>query len=113
MATREPNSTRTGPRFGFAYNVLKNTTVRGGYGIYYDPSDLGVVGNAVSGGFLGYDAITPGVNNVPSSAWLPLEFLRNPFPFGIQTAVGNKDGPSTLLGQALNDIPVRSLNQVP
>jgi hypothetical protein len=55
-----------GPRFGFAYNVWQRTTVRGGYGIYYDPSDVGVVGNAVTGGFLGYDAITPGVNNVPS-----------------------------------------------
>ncbi len=102
-----------GPRFGFAYQVLSHTTLRGGYGMYYDPSDLGVVGNAVTGGFLGYDAITTGVNNVPSEPWLPLEFLRNPFPFGIQTAVGNKDGASTLLGEALNNIPIRSLNQVP
>jgi hypothetical protein len=102
-----------GPRFGFAYQVLRNTTLRGGYGMYYDPSDVGVVGNAVSGGFLGYDAVTTGVNNVPSSPWLPLEFLRNPFPFGIQTAVGNREGPSTLLGQALTNIPIRSLNQAP
>jgi len=102
-----------GPRFGFAYRVFSHTTLRGGYGEYYDPSDVGVAGNAVSGGFLGYDAVTTGVNNVPSAPWLPLEFLRNPFPFGIQTAVGNKDGTSTLLGQALSNIPVRSLNQAP
>ena len=102
-----------GPRFGFAYNILKNTTLRGGYGIYYDPSDLGVVGNAVSGGFLGYDSVTTGVSNVPAAPWLPLEFLRNPFPFGIQTATGSSQGPSTLLGQAMTDIPVRSLNQTP
>jgi hypothetical protein len=102
-----------GPRLGFAYQLMSRTTLRGGYGMYYDPSDLGVVGNAVSGGFLGYDAVTQGVNNVPGSPWLPLEFLRNPFPFGIQPAVGNKDGSSTLLGQALNGIPVRSLNQIP
>jgi hypothetical protein len=102
-----------GPRFGLAYQLGSRTTLRGGYGIYYDPSDVGVVGNAVTGGFLGYDPITKGVNNVPSSPWLPLEFLRNPFPFGIQQAVGNKQGTSTQLGQALSGIPIRSLNQVP
>lgn len=102
-----------GPRFGLAYQIFNRTILRAGYGIYYDPSDVGVVGNAVSGGFLGYDAVTTGVNNVPSEPWLPLEFLRNPFPFGIQTAVGNRDGSSTLLGQALTNIPIRSLNQAP
>ncbi len=102
-----------GPRFGFAYNVLKRTTLRGGYGMYYDPSDMGVVGNAVSGGFLGNDPVTTGVNNVPSSPWLPLEFLRNPFPFGIQTATGSSAGAATMLGQAVSQIPVRSLNQIP
>ncbi len=102
-----------GPRFGFAYNIWKRTTLRGGYGIYYDPSDVGVAGNAVTGGFLGYDPITTGVNNVPSSPWLPLEFLRNPFPFGIHTATGSSQGSSTMLGQAVSDIPLRNLNQVP
>jgi hypothetical protein len=102
-----------GPRIGFAYNVATRTTVRGGYGIYYDPSDVGVVGNAVSSGFLGNDPVTNGVNNVPSSPWLPLEFLRNPFPFGIQPATGSSQGAATMLGQGLNGIPVRSLNQAP
>jgi hypothetical protein len=102
-----------GPRFGFAYNFLSRTTLRGGYGIYYDPSDVGVVGNAVVGGFLGNDPVTNGVNNVPSSPWLPLEFLRNPFPFGIQQATGSSQGASTMLGQGLSGIPVRNLNQAP
>jgi hypothetical protein len=104
---------QVGPRFGFAYNLLKQTTVRGGYGIYYDPSDVGVVGNAVAGGFLGSDPVTNGVNNVPSAPWLPLEFLRNPFPFGIQPAAGSSQGAATMLGQGLSGIPLRSLNQTP
>lgn len=104
---------QVGPRLGFAYNLLNRTTLRGGYGIYYDPSDVGVVGNAVAGGFLGNDPVTNGVNNAPSSPWLPLEFLRNPFPFGIQGMTGSAQGAATMLGQALSGIPVRNLNQVP
>ena len=104
---------QVGPRIGFAYNLLSRTTVRGGYGIYYDPSDVGVVGNAVTGGFLGSDPVTNGVNNVPTAPWLPLEFLRNPFPFGIQQATGGSQGTATMLGQGLSGIPLRALNQTP
>ena len=104
---------QVGPRIGFAYNLLSHTTVRGGYGIYYDPSDVGVVGNAVAGGFLGSDPVTNGVNNVPSSPWLPLEFLRNPFPFGIQQSTAGSQGAATMLGQGLSGIPLRALNQAP
>lgn len=104
---------QVGPRFGFAYRAMADFVVRGGYGIYYDPSDLGVAGNAVTGGFLGYSASTNGVNHVPAAPWLPLEFLRDPFPYGIVQPTGNRLGAATLLGQAVSGIPVRSLNATP
>jgi hypothetical protein len=91
------NSTSTGigPRIGFAYDVLghHNTTVRGGYGIFYVREDVGAVdqlsfqspfipivffgqtpGYTMSDFFTGTPAVNP--NAVPaagqlSAAWLP------------------------------------------
>jgi hypothetical protein len=102
-----------GPRFGFAYQLFSHTTLRGGYGMYYDPSDLGVVGNAVTGGFLGYDAVTTGSTTFLRSPGFRSNSCAIRFRLESKQAVGNKDGASTLLGQALSNIPIRSLNQVP
>jgi hypothetical protein len=39
--------------------------------------------------------------------------MRIPFPFVFKTAVGNRQGASTLLGRSISGIPIRNLNQTP
>jgi hypothetical protein len=84
------------PRFGFAYRLTRDTSVRGGYGIYYDQSLTGTSGLGVPS-FNGFSAVT---NN---SNWgangVPISFLRDPYPYGLNLPVGSNGGPGYLLGQ--------------
>ena len=100
-----------GPRFGLAYRVGTNTTVRTGYGIFYDPSDMGAAG-AGPGGTQGYQAITNAIANVPGNPAVPNSFLVNPFPQGLVPVTGNSLGTRSELGQSIN-APYRKWNQIP
>ncbi len=62
-----------GPRFGLAWNVLNNTVLRAGYGIYYDyvPQDLLVANFTTSAGL-----VTNPVGPVPV---LPMNFNQSAF----------------------------------
>jgi hypothetical protein len=85
------------PRFGFAYQLPKNTVVRGGFGIY--------------DGFLGQrrgDVITTGfTRQTPFNAFGPddvtiVRTLADPFPDGILEPVGAGQGYQTNVGQNIS-----------
>jgi hypothetical protein len=83
-----------GPRIGFAYRLNEKTVVRGGYGLMYaqvfdDP-----------GGAPGFSQRTQMVTSVETG--VPFNKLTNPFPGGVLTPVGNKQGLATFVGQSFS-----------
>src|SRR5437764_14097256 len=69
------------PRFGFAYQVVPNTVVRGGYGIYYEQSRSGVTGVVPYGG-AGVNQYTTVLTVNPTDHATPAVMLNNAFNFG-------------------------------
>jgi hypothetical protein len=88
------------PRLGFAYNLFRNTVVRGGAGLVYAP--LEISNNAV--GF------TPNTGFSSSTSWVtslngglnPYNLLSNPYPQGLVQPTGNSQGAATALGQSVS-----------
>ena len=72
------------PRVGFAYSVKPGFVARGGYGIFYLPSQVGAAGTG-AGGFMGFQQTTPWLAfdpRVPQSPY-PFATLSNPAPLGM------------------------------
>jgi hypothetical protein len=92
------------PRVGFAYQLLKSTTLRGGYGIFYGLSPTDAAGP--SAGFVdGFTGSTSIVTSLDGAT--PIVEIANPFPNGINPAASaGQLNAATNLGQAVNSVNI-------
>ena len=87
------------PRIGLAYKLRKQTVLRAGYGIFYQPNLMNGYG-AVAFGATGFDGDTPFVNSIDGGL-TPFRTLRDPFPDGYNLPPGSSQGAATLIGQGI------------
>ena len=108
----DPDLTNFSPRVGFSWEFLRNTVVRGGYGIFYEPSGVAVTGQGGAGnqGWVEDTVQLTSHNNDGSTPW---GRLSDPWPI-----VGPNLPPGNSLGLR-NDIgysavgPVKTVNATP
>ena len=100
------------PRAGFSYQIVPNTVVRGGFGIFDDSLSTFYLSGGNSGStstFLlpqqGFTQATT-VSGTPDNGLTFTSTLANPFPNGIAQPTGSSLGLQTFLGQAVTFQPL-------
>jgi hypothetical protein len=84
--------TNFAPRIGFAYNIFKDTVIRGGYGILYAPSLFQAAGTSGTSGTEGFTGSSP-LNTTFDNGTTFAASLSNPFPNGVILPLGAANGP--------------------
>ncbi|HEX8250762.1 MAG TPA: hypothetical protein VF599_21490, partial [Pyrinomonadaceae bacterium] len=82
------------PRLGFSYALNNKTVIRGGFGIFTSPFQIQPINQA---GFTANTTFNPSGNNGLTF----LATLNNPFPNGLNPAIGAGLGLNTLVGTTL------------
>lgn len=88
------------PRGGFAWSVTDKTVVRGGYGLFWSPTQISGVGESAIGA-RGYSAVTTYLASTDGNL-TPAGSLSNPFPNGITPPQGNSLGLLTGAGGVID-----------
>jgi hypothetical protein len=101
-----PDNNNFGPRFGFAYNPVPKTVIRGGYGIFYSTISL----NTTFFGALNvFNAVTAFVGT-NDGGLTPATTLANPFPAGLVQPLGNSVGLMAQVGDTLSFFNEKRVN---
>ncbi|MBM3755936.1 MAG: TonB-dependent receptor [Acidobacteria bacterium] len=90
---RNQNFNDWGPRFGFAWQAMPKTVVRGGFGIMYVPITVSLART-------GYTFDTPMVSTLDGGR-TPQDRMSNPFPNGLTPPSGSRNGLLTGVGQGV------------
>ena len=85
------------PRAGFAYQLNSKTVLRGGWGLFFGPLGARRI-DAIQTGFSQETTLIPSVDNGLTF----VATLSNPFPDGIKTPPGAKDGLLTFAGRGIS-----------
>jgi carboxypeptidase family protein len=100
-----------GPRVGLSYRVRSNLVLRGGYGLFYNPTEFGTTGAGPFGNE-GFDASTNWLTTRNGDGVTPWGRLSNPFPDGLLYPTGPSQGNLTHLGLGVDE-PTRNENIPP
>ncbi|MGO8819579.1 MAG: TonB-dependent receptor domain-containing protein [Terriglobia bacterium] len=91
-----------GPRVGIAYQMKDKLVFRGGYGLFYNPTQWGTTGAGPVGNE-GFEATTSWQTTMNSDGSTPWGRISNPFPTGLLLPTGASLGNQTNLGLGITE----------